>query len=324
MVYKPSEFTPLHAPVLAELYAEAGVPPGVFNVVYGDGEVGACLTSHPSVAKVSFTGQVSTGKQVAAAAAGNMKPVTMELGGKSPCIILEDCDLERAVDGAMMANFYSTGQVCTNGTRVFVPREMKERFEKQLLEKMQYVRIGDLMDTNTNFGPLSSQVHLEKVMSYIKHGVEVDGATLLFGDLKRPEGIPSGCENGYWIKPVVFTDCTDEMKITREEIFGPVLCILPYNTVDEAIERANNTSFGLAAGVFTNDINLAHSVVAQLQAGITWINNWGESPADMSVGGWKLSGLGVENGRKGIEAWVQNKSTLVDMSKAVATAFAKL
>ena len=321
MVYKPSEFTPMHAQVLAELLTEAGLPAGVFNVVYGAGEVGAHLTAHPDVAKVSFTGQVATGRKVAASAAGNMKYVTMELGGKSPCIILPDCDIENAVDGAMMANFYSTGQVCTNGTRVFVPRSLQDAFKKRLLEKMQYVRAGDLMDMSTNFGPLSSKVHYGKVADYINHGIRVDGAKVLYGDLEKPVGIPKGCEDGYWIKPFVFTDCTDGMKITTEEIFGPVLCILPYDSVDEVVERANATALGLAAGVFSKDIDLAQSVVSRLEAGITWINTWGESPAEMSVGGWKMSGLGVENGRKGIEAWVQNRSTLVDMSKTVPTAF---
>lgn len=323
MVYKPSEFTPLHALLLAEIYTQAGLPPGVFNVVHGGGDVGSYLTTHPSVAKVSFTGQVATGQKVAASAAGGMKYITMELGGKSPLIVLEDADVEDAVDGAMMANFFSTGQVCTNGTRVFVPRKIKDAFEKKLLEKMEYVRAGDLMDPNTNYGPLSSRVHWEKVKGYVKHGIEVDKAKLLYGGPGAPS-VPESLKDGYWIKPTVFTDCTDNMRICREEIFGPVLCILPYDTVDDVIQRANNTPLGLAAGVFTKDLNLAHKVVAQLQAGITWINSWGESPAEMSVGGWKMSGLGVENGRRGLEAWVRNKSTLVDMGGKVPTAFAKL
>ena len=323
MVYKPSEFTPLHGQLLAEIYTEAGIPPGVFNIVNGAGDVGAYLTSHPSIAKVSFTGQVSTGKKVASSAAECMKYVTMELGGKSPVVVLPDADLENAVDGAMMANFFSTGQVCTNGTRVFVHEEMKDAFEKRLLEKMEYVRAGDLMDPTTNFGPLVSKVHYEKVIGYIKHGVEVDGAQLLYGGPEKPATI-KGMENGYWIKPTIFTNCKDSMKIIREEIFGPVLSILTYSSVDEAVDRANATPLGLAAGVFTKDLNLAHKVVARLEAGITWVNTWGESPAEMSVGGWKHSGLGVENGRRGLEAWVRNKSTLVDMSGSVPTVFSKL
>ena len=323
MVYKPSEVTPLHGEILAEIYTEAGVPPGVFNIVNGGGDVGAYLTSHEGIAKVSFTGQVSTGKKVASSAAAGMKYTTMELGGKSPVIILPDADIEQAVDGAMMANFFSTGQVCTNGTRVLIPKAMKGLFEQRLLRKMEYIRPGDLMDMNTNFGPLVSEIHYKKVLDYIKHGVEVDKATLLCGGPEKPKAI-KGMEDGFWVKPTVFTDCTDPMKIVQEEIFGPVMMILTYEEVEEAIQRANATTLGLAAGVFTKDLNLAHKVIAKLEAGITWVNTWGESPAEMSVGGWKQSGVGVENGKKGLEAWVRNKSTLVDMSGIVPTVFAKI
>lgn len=324
MVYKPSEMTPLHGQVLAEVFTEAGLPDGVFNIVNGDGAVGGHLTSHPTIAKVSFTGQVSTGKKVAASAAGGMKYVTMELGGKSPLIVLPDADVENAVDGAMMANFYSTGQVCTNGTRVFVHSSMKAAFERRLLEKMQYIRTGDVMDMSSNFGPLVSKIHFDKVLGYIKHGIENDKAKLLYGGPEKPEGVREGCENGFWVRPTVFTDCMDDMLIATEEIFGPVMCILSYETTEEVIERANATELGLAAGVFTNDLNAAHKLIAQLQAGITWVNTWGESPAEMSVGGWKSSGVGVENGRKGLEAWVRNKSTLVEMGGVVGTVFSKL
>lgn len=320
MVYKPSEFTPLHGQILAEVYSEAGLPAGVFNVVQGKADVGAYLTSHPAIAKVSFTGQVATGKKVAGSAAGGMKYVTMELGGKSPLIVLPDCDVDKAVDGAMMANFFSTGQVCTNGTRVFVPRTMVKDFEKRLLEKMKFIRAGNPMDQKTNFGPLISRIHYDKVIGYIEHGIKVDHAELLYGGSESPE-MPEEFAGGHWIKPTVFTNCTDEMKIVQEEIFGPVMTILPYSTVDEAITRANVTPLGLAAGVFTQDINLAHRTVAKLEAGITWINTWGESPAEMSVGGWKQSGLGVENGKRGLEAWVRNKSALVETGGNMASVF---
>ncbi|KAL3470453.1 aldehyde dehydrogenase domain-containing protein [Aspergillus californicus] len=323
MIYKPSEYTSLHAQTLAEVYKEAGLPDGVFNVVYGAGDVGSYLSSHPTIAKVSFTGQVSTGLKVAGSASGNMKYVTMELGGKSPFLILPDADVDNAVDGAMMANFYSTGQVCTNGTRVFIPKSMKKEFETRLLQKMQFVRAGPLFDPNTNFGPLSSATHQEKVTAYIRDGIEKDKATLLYGGVGKPS-LPKNLEAGFWVRPTIFTDCTDDMRIVKEEIFGPVMSILTYDTVEEAVKRANATELGLAAGVFTKDFNSAHRIIDQLEAGITWVNGWGESPAEMAVGGWKKSGLGVENGRRGIEAWVKNKSTLVDMGGAVATAFAKL
>jgi betaine-aldehyde dehydrogenase len=329
MIYKPSEFTPLHALKLAEIYTEAGVPPGVFNVVQGAGDVGALLTSHPGIAKVSFTGQVSTGSKVASSAAAGMKYVTMELGGKSPCIILPDASIEDAVNGAMMANFFSTGQVCTNGTRVFVPSSLLPKFEKRLLEKMADVRPGDVMNPSTNFGPLVSKVHREKVLKYIRHGIETDKARLLYGGPDAPSPTQGVDPNGFWVRPTIFTDCTDSMLITREEIFGPVMCILPYTDtrrdyLDDLIRRANDTPMGLAAGVFTKDIDLAHKIIARLEAGITWVNTWGESPAEMPVGGWKMSGLGVENGRRGLENWVQNKSTLVEMGGSVGTVFAKL
>ncbi|KAK8005656.1 aldehyde dehydrogenase [Apiospora arundinis] len=324
MVYKPSEYTPMHAEYLAAIYREAGLPEGVFNVIYGAGEVGGQLTAHPAIAKVSFTGQVSTGKKVAGAAAGGMKYVTMELGGKSPLIVLPDANVDQAADGALLANFFSTGQVCTNGTRVFVPRPMKGAFEKAVLDKMQHVRAGDLFDAATNFGPLSSKPHYDKVVSYVRRGIENDKATLLCGGVSQPKGLPLGLMKGYWIEPTVFTDCTDDMAIVKEEIFGPVMSILYYDSVDEAVRRANTTELGLAAGVFGKDINECHRVISQLEAGITWINTWGESPAEMAVGGWKSSGVGVENGRRGLEAWVRNKSTLVEMGGEVPTVFSKL
>ena len=324
LVYKPSEYTPLHAQYLAEIYREAGLPDGVFNVVYGAGEVGAALAGHESIAKVSFTGQVATGRKVAGAAAGMLKYVTMELGGKSPLIVLPDADMGVAVDGAFMANFYSSGQVCTNGTRVFVPRSRTAEFERLVLERIGFVRAGDLFDQRTNFGPLSSQLHYNKVVDYIKHGIEKDKARLVCGGLDAPENVPVALKQGYWVKPTVFADCHDDMRIVKEEIFGPVMAILDYDTVDEAVQRANNTDLGLAAGVFGKDLNQCHEVIAQLEAGITWVNTWGESPAEMAVGGWKQSGLGVENGRRGLEAWVSNRSTVVEMAGSVASVFSKL
>jgi betaine-aldehyde dehydrogenase len=201
---------------------------------------------------------------------------------------------------------------------------MKSTFESQLLEKMKHIRIGDILSPSTNFGPLVSKIHLQKVLGYIMDGIVEDKATLLTGGTAKPSPLPRGCENGFWVQPTVFTDCTDSMSIVKEEIFGPVMCILSYDTVEEAISRANNTNMGLAAGVFTKDLNLAHKVIGQLEAGITWVNTWGESPAEMSVGGWKMSGVGVENGRRGLEAWVRERSTLVDLSGRVQSVFSKL
>ncbi|EJT46637.1 hypothetical protein A1Q1_04814 [Trichosporon asahii var. asahii CBS 2479] len=327
MVYKPSEVTPLHGNTLAAIYAEAGLPPGTFNVVYGDGKVGAALVSHPAIAKVSFTGQVSTGSKVAAEAAKGMKGVTMELGGKSPLVILPDADTDEAADVAMMANFYSSGQVCTNGTRVFVPKSRRGEIERAILARCRDgIRLGMPMDDGVNMGPVVSKAHKEKVDGYIKHGKEVDRATVLYDG--SAQKLPN--KEGYWVQPIVFTDCTDSMRIVKEEIFGPVMAILPYDDsgsdwLETLIARANDTELGLAAGVVSNDLARASEVISRIDAGITWINTWGESPAEMPVGGWKMSGVGVENGHEGIMAYTRNKSTLVSYEKgACAGVFSKL
>ncbi|TXT10892.1 hypothetical protein VHUM_01643 [Vanrija humicola] len=333
MVYKPSEVTPLHGNTLAAIYVEAGVPAGVFNVIYGDGPAaGVPLVAHKGIAKVSFTGQVSTGSKVASAASGAMKSVTMELGGKSPLVILPDADIDEAADVAMLANFYSSGQVCTNGTRVFVPDTLLSKVEEAIAQRCRDgIRMGPPMDETTNFGPVVSKAHQEKVAGYIKHGKEVDRARVLYDGSKESQANWPTSE-GFWVPPVVFTDCTDSMKVATEEIFGPVMSILPYSTkgakeewLAELVRRANATEMGLAGGVVGTDLDLAASVVRQIEAGITWINTWGESPAEMPVGGWKMSGLGVENGHEGIRAYTRTKSTLVQYGKgACAGVFSKL
>ena len=247
MIFKPSEVTPLTALKLAEIYTEAGLPDGVFNVLNGSGhEVGVWLTEHAGIEKISFTGGTVTGKKVmASASSSTLKDVTMELGGKSPLIIFPDANMDRAADVAMMANFYSTGQVCTNGTRVFVHRSNQQVFQQKILERVQRIRVGDPFDENTNFGPLVSIAHMNNVLRYIESGIR-EGARLLTGGKRLTEG---AFANGAYIQPTVFTDCTDEMTIVREEIFGPVMSILTYDDEDEVIRRANDTRYGLAAGV---------------------------------------------------------------------------
>jgi len=310
MVFKPSEVTPLTTPKLAEIYLEAGVPPGVFNVVQGDGTVGEMLSQHPGIAKVSFTGGVSTGRKVMASAAGStLKDVTMELGGKSPLIICDDADIDLAADIAMMANFYSSGQVCTNGTRVFVPNRIKTLLEETLLARVAHIRAGDPMDEATNFGPLVSFPHMKKVLTFIESGKE-QGARVLCGGHRLEEG---AFGQGAFVAPTIFTDCTDDMRIVQEEIFGPVMSILGFDTEEEAIERANRTTYGLAAGVVTPDLKRAHRVIGQLQAGICWLNTWGESPAQMPVGGYKQSGVGRENGIQTLMHYTQTKSVQVEL-----------
>lgn len=311
MIFKPSEVTSLTTLKLAEIYTQAGVPDGVFNVLTGSGrEVGGWLTEHPRIEKISFTGGTDTGKKVmASASSSSLKEVTMELGGKSPLIIFDDADLDRAADIAMMANFYSSGQVCTNGTRVFVPTALKAAFEAKILERVQRIRIGDPEDENTNFGPLVSFAHMESVLGYIEQG-KAQGARLLCGGERLSQG---ALAQGAYVAPTVFSDCTDEMSIVREEIFGPVMSILTYDSEEEVIRRANATEFGLAAGVVTRDLNRAHRVIHLLEAGICWINAWGESDAKMPVGGYKQSGVGRENGISSLAQYTRIKSVQVEL-----------
>ena len=311
MIFKPSEVTSLTTLKLAEIYTQAGVPAGVFNVLTGSGrEVGTWLTEHPRIEKISFTGGTDTGKKVmASASSSSLKDVTMELGGKSPLIIFDDADLDRAADTAMMANFYSSGQVCTNGTRVFVPKHLQAAFEAKIVERVARIRIGNPEDENTNFGPLVSFAHMESVLGYIAKGKE-QGARLLCGGDRLTDG---DFAKGAFVAPTVFTDCTDDMVIVREEIFGPVMSILTYETEEEVIRRANDTDFGLAAGLVTKDLNRAHRVIHQLEAGICWINAWGESDAKMPVGGYKQSGVGRENGISSLNNFTRIKSVQVEL-----------
>ncbi|CAX59472.1 Betaine aldehyde dehydrogenase [Erwinia billingiae Eb661] len=312
MIFKPSEVTPLSVLELAKIFTEAGLPDGVFNVVQGAGPVGQGLSQHPKIAKVSFTGEVKTGKRVMAdAALANLKSVTMELGGKSPLIVFEDAELERAVDGAMMANFYSSGQVCTNGTRVFVHRSLLPAFEKRLQEKMAGIKAGDPLDPEVNFGPLVSEGHCQKVVSYLDIGKK-EGARVLAGGSRMTDGaFAKGC----YVEATVFTDCTDDMRIVQEEIFGPVMSVLVFDDEQEVIDRANNTEYGLAAGIFTTSLNRAHRVIHQMEAGICWVNTWGESPAPMPVGGYKQSGVGRENGLETLHHYTRTKSILIEMGE---------
>ncbi len=311
MVFKPSEVTPLTALRLAEIYTEAGLPDGAFNVLNGSGaSVGAWLAEHPGIEKVSFTGGTVTGKKVmASASSSTLKEVTMELGGKSPLIVFADADLERAADIAMMANFYSTGQVCTNGTRVFVHRSIQGAFEALVLERVRRIRIGDPQHPATNFGPLVSLAHMGKVLDYIASGMR-DGARLLAGGARATEG---SLARGAYVQATVFTDCRDDMQMVREEIFGPVMAILAFDDEDEVVRRANDTPYGLAAGLVTQDLGRAHRVIHRLQAGICWINTWGESAAQMPVGGYKQSGVGRENGLDTLRAYTRTKSIQVEL-----------
>lgn len=307
MVFKPSEMTPLCALKVAEILHEAGAPAGVFNVVQGYGEVGATLTTDARVDKVSLTGSLATGRKVYSAAAAEMKHVTMELGGKSPLIIFDDASLEDAVGGAILGNFYSSGQICSNGTRVFVQKGIKEAFLKRLNERLAEAVVGDPLDEATNFGPMVSQRQMEIVLGYIEKG-KAEGARLTCGGQRMDQP-------GWYVQPTVFADVTDDMTIAREEIFGPVMAVLDFEDEAEVIARANATEYGLSAGVFTQDLARGHRVIAQIKAGSCFINSYNDAPVEAPFGGMKLSGVGRENSKEAIAHYSQVKSVYVRMGE---------
>ncbi|MFD0917576.1 betaine-aldehyde dehydrogenase [Pseudahrensia aquimaris] len=314
IVYKPSEMTPLTALILAECLTEAGLPAGLINIIQGFGDVGAKLTTHPDIAKVSLTGSVPTGTKVMASAAESLKHVTLELGGKSPLIVFDDAHIENAVSGAIMGNFYSTGQVCSNSTRVFVQDAIREKFTDRLVERTKAIKLGDPLDPDVHLGPMVSKAQLDIVTGYIEQG-KAEGATLLCGgDTLKLQGF----EDGHFIKPAIFDNVTDDMTIAREEIFGPVLSLFSFSDEDEVIARANATPFGLAAGVFTKDLARGHRVVRRLQAGTTYINNFNLTPVGVPFGGYKMSGIGRENAAHALESYSQVKSVFVELGDVEA------
>jgi len=292
---------------LAEIFIEAGVPAGVFNVVQGFAETGQALTAHPGIDKVSLTGEVGTGKAVMRAASDSLKAVTLELGGKSPLIVFEDADLDNAVSGALLGNFYTQGQVCTNGTRVFVHESVKDAFVEKLLARTGKMVLGDPLDPETHVGPLISEGHMRHVLDYIEKGKQEGGSVLIGGERARVAGF----ENGNFVSPTVFDDLNDDMTLVREEIFGPVMALLSFSDEEEVLARANNTPFGLAGGVFTRDIDRAHRMADALEAGIVWINHYNITPIEMPFGGFKQSGVGKENSRRAFEHYTRLKTVYV-------------
>ncbi|XP_053739022.1 4-trimethylaminobutyraldehyde dehydrogenase B-like [Synchiropus splendidus] len=313
MVFKPSPVTPVTAVLLAEIYSQAGAPEGLFNVVQGGQETGSLLCLHPDVAKVSFTGSVPTGKKIMEMASRGVKPVTLELGGKSPLIIFQDSDLENAVSGALMANFLSQGQVCSNGTRVFVQREILPKFVEEVVKRTKAIQIGDPLLESTRMGALVSKAHLDKVLKYVDQAKREGAAVLCGGEPFLPSD--PKLQGGYYMTPCVLGNCTDEMTCVKEEIFGPVMSVLSFETEEEVLRRANHSDLGLAAGVFTKDVTRAHRVVEQLKAGSCFINNYNITPVEVPFGGFKMSGIGRENGQVTIEYYSQLKTVYVEMGK---------
>ncbi|KAI7987417.1 Aldehyde dehydrogenase family 2 member C4 [Camellia lanceoleosa] len=304
MVVKPAEQTPLSALYYAHLAKQAGIPNGVLNVITGFGPTaGAAIASHMDIDKVSFTGSTEVGRLVMqAAATSNLKHISLELGGKSPLIIFDDADVDKAADLALVGVLYNKGEICVAGSRVFVQEGIYDALEKKLLEKIKKWVVGDPFDPSVLQGPQVDKTQYDRILSYIEHGKR-EGANLLTG------GKPCG-EKGYYIEPTIFTDVKDNMLIARDEIFGPVMSLMKFKTIDEAITRANATRYGLAAGILTNNLNVANTVSRSIRAGIIWINCYFACDGDCPFGGYKMSGFGRNLGMDALDKYLQVKSVV--------------
>ena len=312
VVLKPAEQTPVTAMELAKLIQEAGFPEGVVNIVPGYGETaGAALAAHPGIDKIAFTGSTEVGKLIAKAAAENLTKVSLELGGKAPNIVFADADMEQAVNGAMMSIFFNQGQVCCAGSRLFLEEDVKDQFLEKLKEKAQRVNVGDPMDKSTQMGPQVSEEQLNRIKSYIDIG-RAEGATVFAGgECPKLEG---AFQKGYFFQPTIFSEVKNDMRVAQEEIFGPVVSVITFKDEDDLIKQANETVYGLSAGIWTRDITRAHRFAKEIKAGVVWINTFNMFSPASPFGGYKQSGYGREMGKHALEMYTQVKSVWVDLS----------
>ncbi|MFD9663917.1 aldehyde dehydrogenase family protein [Rhodococcus sp. NPDC059968] len=304
VILKPAEQTPLSAALLGDVLREAGIPDGVVNIVHGDGEnVGAALSAHPGVDKVSFTGSTEVGRHIVGAARGNLKKVTLELGGKSPNIVFDDADIDAAIEGAAMAIFFNQGEACEAGSRLYVQSTVYDRVVEGVAEIASALKVGDSLDPDTQMGPVVSEKQLDTVLGYLDSG-RAEGATAVTGGRRKGDV-------GYFVEPTVLADTTPNMRVVKEEIFGPVVTAIPFDDIDDIVRTANDTDYGLAAGIWTSDVSKAHNVAAGIKAGTVWINSYHVLDPALPFGGYKQSGWGREHGAAVLDAYTETKTVIL-------------
>jgi len=309
VIAKPSEITPMTAFMLSEVCTDAGLPDGVLNIIHGLGpKVGAAITEHVDIKAISFTGGTETGRQIARTASPMFKKISLELGGKNPNIIFSDCDFEKALNTSIHSSFANQGQICLCGSRIFLQRPIYDKFKKAFIDKTKALVVGDPMDNKTNLGAIVSKQHYEKILSYIELAKEEGGKVISGGEAYKPEG---RCKGGYFIKPTIIEGLSSSCRLNQEEVFGPLVCLIPFDKEEEVVEFANSTEYGLAASIWTTDLNRAHRMGRAIKSGIVWINCWLLRDLRTPFGGMKNSGVGREGGEEALRFFTEQKNVCV-------------